>query len=279
MAFEDVFHREAFGAQIAGSTSPVARYLFQKWSDIRRLRAPAYGDFLPDSNARVGENPMVLAATDDGDFVYVHMGPSTMRLVGRDLTGKTVSSVGGSVLRYTESIYRRAVTEFVPVHCIFSANFRDIVDLWERIVLPVQAIQTGGPRFLLLYSEPVNFRADMLERALETIDNAIICTRPVLDASGAIGDAWITFANRAARKLFDLDGDRPDMRTRNLPFVFGEPEVWASLTAPRPVEPRTIWHKHPTTQADYMVSSRLDGDHLIFSVTALGASEGDLVWV
>jgi PAS domain-containing protein len=278
MSGDGVFHREVFGGLIEGSTSPVARHLFAKWSDISRVRAPAYGDFLPDSNPRVTDNLMVLAGTEGGDFVYVSMGEASMRLVGRDLTGKSVSCVDGAVIRYVESIYRRARDEFKPAHCIFSANFREVVDLWERIVLPVQASAASGPTFLLLHSEPVNFRADMFERALETIDNAIICTRPTVDGSGDIADAWIAFANRAARKLFGIT-DRPDQLARSLPFLFSEADVWSKLTAPRPQEPRTILHKHPATQADYMVSSRLAGDHLIFSITAMGANEGDLVWV
>jgi hypothetical protein len=279
MRADGVFHREVFGGLIEGSTSPVARHLFAKWSDIRRVRPPAVGDFLPDSNPRVTENLMVLAATESGDFLYLHMGPSTMRLVGRDLTGKAVSTLGGAVIRYAEGVYRRTRDEFTPAHCIFSANFREVVDLWERIILPVQATAESGPLFLLLHSEPVNFRADMLERALETIDNAIICTRPMVNGAGEIEDAWIAFANRAARQLFGINDECPELKTRSLPFLFCEASVWTSLTTPRPREPRMIWHKHPKTQADYMISSRLAGDHLIFSITAMGASEGDVVWV
>jgi PAS domain-containing protein len=278
MTFDGVFHREVFGGLIQGSTSPVARHLFAKWSDIRRVRAPTYGDFLPDSSPRVTENMMVLAETDGHDFVYLSMGPSSMRLVGRDLTGRLVSSVDGAVIRYVEDIYRKACADFIPAHCIFSANFREVVDLWERIVLPVQASAASGPKLLLLHSEPVNFRADMLERALETIDNAIICTRPTVDPGGNIADAWIAFANRAARKLFGI-ADRPDQLTRSLPFLFCDGDIWDRLVTPRPDEQRTIFHRHPTTQGEYMVSSRLAGDHLIFSVTTMGASESDLVWV
>lgn len=275
---DGVFHREVFGGLIEGSTSPVARHLFAKWSDIRRVRAPTYGDFLPDSSPRVTENMMVLAETESGDFVYLSMGSSSMRLVGRDLTGRLVSAVDGAVIRYVETIYRKACSDFTPAHCIFAANFREVVDLWERIVLPVQASPAAGPKFLILHSEPVNFRADMLERALETIDNAIICTRPTVETGGRIADAWIAFANRAARKLFGI-ADRPDQLTRSLPFLFCENEIWSSLTEPRPEEPRTIFHRHPKTQAEYMISSRLAGDHLIFSVVSMGASDSDLVWV
>ena len=53
MSLDGVFHREVFGGLIEGSTSPVARHLFAKWNDIKRVRAPTYGDFLPDSSPRV----------------------------------------------------------------------------------------------------------------------------------------------------------------------------------------------------------------------------------
>jgi PAS domain-containing protein len=279
MTNDGVFHREVFGGLIEDTTSAPARHLFKKWSEIRRHRTPTYGDFLPDSNPRIAENAMVLIAAESGDFVYLSMGSTTMRLVGRDLTGRSVASLEGAVIRYAETIYRRVRDSFIPAHCLFSANYRDIVDLWERIVLPVQTVQGSGPVCLLLYSEPVNFRANMLERALESVDNAIVCTRPMVDRSGRITDAWITFANRAARNLFDLNDSRPDQMTRKVPFLFGDDSIWAQLTEPRPVEPRTILHRNPKTQADYMISSRLADDHLIFSITSLTAEPGDLVWL
>lgn len=61
--------------------------------------------FLPDSNPRIAENLMILAATDGGDFVYIHMGAASRRLVSRDLTGKTVSALEGAVRRHAETIY------------------------------------------------------------------------------------------------------------------------------------------------------------------------------
>lgn len=151
MTKDGVFHREVFGGLIEGSTSAVARQLFAKWMDIRRLRPPTYGDFLPDPNPKVADNLLVVSAGEGGDFVYLHMGPAALRFVGRDLTGRAVSAVDGAVIRYSETIYRRVRDEMQPAHCIFSANFRDVVDVYERIVLPVRATATSGPTFLLLY--------------------------------------------------------------------------------------------------------------------------------
>jgi hypothetical protein len=279
LSHDGVFHREVYGGLIEGSATPLTRHLFLKWIDISRVRKPSYGDFLPDSNPRVAEGVMVLLAADSGDFTYLQVGPTIARLIGRDLTGKTVSGVEGQVMRHIERVYQRVRDGFVPCHTMFHANFRDIVDLWERIVLPVQAAPESGPTLLLLYSEAVNLRADMLERALGMIDHAVLCARPLFDASGAIVDAAVTFSNRAARNLFGIDDERPDVLARSLPFLFCDDELWRQLTVPRPEESRTVWHKHAQTQADYMISTRLSGDHLIFSVTPVGNAPGDVVWI
>lgn len=273
-----VFHREVFGGLLDDGTSSVVRYLSAKWTDIRSSKLPCYGDFFPDSNPRVMENAMVLVAAESGDFVYLHMGSSTTKLVGRDLTGRTVASLEGGIVRYTEDIYRRVRDSFVPAHCLFSANSRDVVDLWERIVLPVQVAPGSGPTCLLLYSEPVNFRANMLEHALDAADNAILCTRPTIGPEGDIIDAWVTFANGAARNLFNLSETQPAQLARQLPFLFNDDSIWVKLTQPRPLSPHTIWHKNVNTQADYMISSRLSGDSLIFSVASMSTTSGDLAW-
>jgi PAS domain-containing protein len=274
-----VFHREVLGGLVERSTSPTARHLFDKWKQIRRERAPAYGDFLPESERHVSERLMVVSRAESGELVYLQIGAAMPRLLGRDITGCTTVGLDSPVLRYLDKLYRRVLDQFTPAHCIFSAAINDVVDLWERLILPVQMTAGSGPRMLILYSDPANFRADMLERALETIDHAILCVRPAINGDGAIVDGWLAFANRAAQTLFGIGPERRDLQVRSLPFLFSDPAIWTRLTDPVPTEPRTIWHKHPVTQADYMISSRLAGDHLIFSITPVSGSTGDLLWV
>ena len=275
MSGDGVFHREVFGGLIEGSTSPVARHLFAKWSDISRVRAPAYGDFLPDSNPRVTDNLMVLASTEAGDFVYVSMGEASMRLVGRDLTGKSVSCVdGASSATWKASTGARATSSSRR-----PASSRPISAKWWTVgalVLPVQPAPASGPTFLLRIPSRSTSGRHVRARAGDDRTNAIICTRRGSTAP-ATSPIRLDRVRQPRRAQAVRHHERPDQLARSLPFLSAKPIVWSK----RPRRARGAAHhpeQAPSTRPTTGCRAGSTGP-LIFSITAMGANEGDLVWV
>ncbi len=172
-----------------------------------------------------GPDLMVLAPTGDGDYAYVHYGREIIRYVGGDRLGESVSTMTPQLARFTIACCDRALADGVPRYTVHRSLKTVRVCLWERLIMPATA--RDGSRFLIVFSQPLQFREELLTTVLDTSPSGIVALRAIRDDAGNIERTVIITANRRAAAIAGregedlLDGDPQE----SLPFL-ADAMVW-----------------------------------------------------
>ncbi|WP_054143828.1 sensor domain-containing diguanylate cyclase [Bosea sp. AAP35] len=243
---------------------------------LRRFRLSAQGEFGVSYEAfrdevmpEFGADLMVLAPTEDGDYVHLHYGREIIRLVGGSRIGERVSTMTPQVARFTIACCDHALADGMPRYTVHRALKTVRVSLWERLIMPATA--RDGSRLLIVFSRPLQFREELLTTVLDTSPAGIVALRVVRDDEGTIERTVIITANRRAATIAGREGeDLVDTDAQvSLPFL-ADAAVWRrclyaiELRRPDMIETafaangQTIW---------LQISVALLGDGLVLTIT------------
>ncbi len=153
---------------------------------LRRL--PRWMD--PDLIVAVAEGP--------DDFRYERYGSATTDLTGFDMTGHAVSEFEGPLCDFFRSIFKRSLTERIPIATVHRVGHFHHRPLWERVILPT--LRNGAPTVLYMVNRARRIGDDIGQKRPRAKGNALLLLQ-FLRKDGAIVDAQIVGANQAARNL------------------------------------------------------------------------------
>ena len=225
---------------------------------------------------------MVITPDGNGDYLYVHYGRALVRLIGKDHTGGTVSSLPPEIARFTTACYDRVLSEGRPAYTVHRTLRTTRVGIWERLILPTTA--KDGQRHLIVFCRSMNFNEEFLTTLLETSPSGILALQAVRDDTDRshIKGLTVVTANARAASLCGLgEVSLAEEEARDvLPFL-ADDEIWHrcryALELRRPdqfdvsfrIGERDVW---------LQVALALLGDGLVMTLTDITAlMEANLV--
>lgn len=121
------------------------RRLCHRWRVARRERngVPASGDLDPGFLAEIDDYMALLVKRGD-DLHYLRFGRSLAKAYGRDMTGLSVDDFPTRIGQLFRSVYRLSEAYRVPVFSQHKPPPTVAVDLWLRLVVPLDETESGN---------------------------------------------------------------------------------------------------------------------------------------
>ncbi|MBI3507934.1 MAG: hypothetical protein HY059_24120 [Proteobacteria bacterium] len=99
-------------------------------------------------------NLMELDVLPDGDLLYVHCGRNVARAFGANVEGRRTSELPTPISKVFLSVYQLAIKHPMPFSTRHSSPLDD-VGHWHRLILPVDAAESGRARRFVVCSLPI----------------------------------------------------------------------------------------------------------------------------
>jgi signal transduction histidine kinase len=194
------------GIESVVSNADVLALLFA-WQALPRRNAdlPDVNDFalhkepVTEALRQLAPKVMVLEALDDGDFKYLHYGLEISRHSLINMTGKRVSEFGGILAPFFLDCYRNVQAKRRPVYTLHYSDRAPSVYTWERLILPLRRPDDGLT--LVVYNQPLEMRAHLLDAVLNGSRDAILALRRVVGETPGQTDWMILVANKTMSRL------------------------------------------------------------------------------
>ena len=208
MATETPFwHRMVWDEIESVVTNADALALLFAWQALPRRNAdlPNVDDFalhkepLAEPLRQFAPRVMVLDALDDGDFQYLHYGVEISRHSQINMTGKRVSEFGGVLAPFFLGCYRGVQARRQPVYTLHYSDRASSVFTWERLILPLQ--RADGGLTLIVYNQPLEMRAHLLDAVLDGSRDGILALRRVVGEVPGQTDWMVLVANKTMAAL------------------------------------------------------------------------------
>jgi hypothetical protein len=228
----------SYGAAIqAVTSSPAIKFLLSKWT---ALNAAGKLDvqLLTEGTYDVPAKSIYMISIGD-DFLYMHVGAKIRDLLGKDVTGKLLSSMDGDISSDLHDAYAATVRYRAPIYARFTSPRTENVLLWERIILPLPVGENGT--ILVCYSEVMSHQAEVYEYVFKHSPVPMLTIYPIFAPDGALDDGWIVLINQLAREVFGVPDVRGNRRVRELK-AFQRPDFWAQIASlyPQSDPPGTV---------------------------------------
>lgn len=222
--------------------SPFLRTRLESW--IRATRAAGAVPLLKDlygaeEEARLDESMLLIQ--QGTDFVYVHQGSSSVREYGKIFRGVLLSTITGSMSASFRSTYNAAIHDLRPRYMQFRTDFSTRHVRWERIALPLVSDENLTTKFLLLYSEPLDDKLEILQAAFDRSSIGMIAAAKAIGEDKSLEDAEILLINARARAMLKLPEEAPQISSvRELRDWVQNNRKWTQVTEPKTTSGRTI---------------------------------------
>jgi len=110
------------------------------------------------------------------------------------MTGKRVSDFGGVLGPFFLDCYRSVQAQRQPLYTLHYSDRASSVYTWERLILPLQ--RSDGTPMLVVYNQPLEMRAHLLEAVLDGSHDAILALRRVVGEVPGQTDWMVLVANK-----------------------------------------------------------------------------------
>ena len=201
------WHRMVWDEIESAVSNPDVLALLFAWQALPRRNAglPDVDDFalheepVAEPLRQFAPKVMVLDALDDGDFKYLHYGVEISRHSQINMTGKLVSDFGGVLAHFFLDCYRRVQAQQRPVYTLHYSDRGASVYTWERLILPLR--RADGGMTLVVYNQPLEMRAHLLNAVLDGSRDAILALRRVVGEVPGRTDWMVLVANKTMARL------------------------------------------------------------------------------
>jgi hypothetical protein len=192
-----------------------------------------------EEEAHLDDAMLVLQQGDD--FIYVHQGTKSVHEYGKVFRGVLLSTVPGNMSLSFRRHYNAAAHDLRPRYMQFRTDFSARHVRWERIVLPLVSDEKQTSKFLLLYSEPLDDRLDILQAAFDRSSIGMIAAAKTIGEEKTLEDAAILLVNSRARSMLAIEADSPPISTvRDLRAWVQSVKKWEQIGDPKTTSGKTI---------------------------------------
>lgn len=195
------------------------------------------------------DDAMLLLQQGD-DFVYVHQGTNSVHEYGKIFRGVLLSSIPGNMGTSFRRHYNAALADMRPRYMQFRTDFSARHVRWERIVLPLVSDENQTTKFLLLYSEPLDDKLEILQAAFDKSSIGMVAATKTIGEEKSLEDATILLVNNRARSMLGMDEDFiPISTVRDLRAWVQNVRKWEMLSEPKTTSGKTIVGYHDREKA------------------------------
>lgn len=222
--------------------SPFLRSRLESWLKASRLAGapPLLKDLYGFEDENHLEDAMLLQQQGD-DFVYVHQGTRSVHEYGKVFRGALLSSIPGNLSLSLRRQYNTASTTMRPRYLQFRTDFSARHVRWERIVLPIVSDEKMTTRYLLIYSEPLDDKLDILQAAFDRSAIGMVAATRTIGEDRTLEDATVLLANQRARSMLGMDDQQlPVSTVRDLRAWIQNIRKWELLDEPKTTQGKTI---------------------------------------
>lgn len=186
------------------------------------------------------DDAMLLLQQGD-DFVYVHQGTNSVQEYGKLFRGVLLSSIPGNMGLSFRRHYNAALSDMRPRYMQFRTDFSARHARWERVVLPLVSDENQTSKFLLLYSEPLDDKLEILQAAFDKSSIGMVAAAKTIGEDKTLEDAAILLVNHRARSMLGMDEDFiPVSSVRDLRAWVQNVRKWEQLGEPKTTSGKTI---------------------------------------
>lgn len=186
------------------------------------------------------DDAMLLLQQGD-DFIYVHQGAKSVREYGKVFRGVQLSSIPGNMSLSLRRHYNAAAYDMRPRYMQFRTDFSGRHVRWERIVLPLVSDQKLTTKFLLLYSEPLDDKLEILQAAFDRSPIGMVAAAKTIGEEKALEDAAILLVNNRACSMLGMEEDSiPVSTVRDLRAWVQNVRKWEQIGEPKTTSGKTI---------------------------------------
>lgn len=183
----------------------------------------------------------MLLMQQGNDFIYVHQGSSSVREYGMIFRGVLLSSLTGSMTSSFRRVYNAAMSDMRPRYMQFRTDFSARHVRWERIALPLVSDEHQTTKFLMLYSEPMDDKLDILQATFDRSSIGMIAAAKALGESRSLEDAEILLINARAKTMLGLGEDDNKLNcVRDMRDWVQNKLKWVLVSEPKSTSGRTI---------------------------------------
>ena len=100
---------------------------------------PLATDVEPADLRRWLPNLLIMHVRPNGNFYYSYYGRALVRAFGESRLGQTLADLPEAVSATLREEYGLVCRQRSPIHRIYTANFNDVRQTWERVVLPLSS--------------------------------------------------------------------------------------------------------------------------------------------
>ncbi len=186
------------------------------------------------------DDAMLLLQQGD-DFVYVHQGTNSVQEYGKIFRGVLLSSIPGNMGLSFRRHYNAALSDMRPRYMQFRTDFSVRHARWERVVLPLVSDENQTTKFLLLYSEPLDDKLEILQAAFDKSSIGMVAAAKTIGEEKTLEDAAILLVNHRARSMLEMDEDFiPVSTVRDLRAWVQNVRKWEQIGEPKTTLGKTI---------------------------------------
>ena len=137
--------------------------------------------------------------------------------------------------------YNAAMRDMKPRYMQFRTDSASRYVRWERIVLPLVSDERQTSRFLLLYSEPLDDKLDILQATFDRSSVGMIAATQTIGEYKSLEDATILLINNRARSMLGMVEDSTPVSTvRDLRAWVQNVRKWEVIGEPKTTSGKTI---------------------------------------
>lgn len=186
------------------------------------------------------DDAMLLLQQGD-DFIYVHQGTKSVHEYGKIFRGVLLSTIPGNMSQSFRRHYNAAAYDLKPRYMQFRTDFSARHVRWERIVLPLVSDEKQTTRFLLLYSEPLDDKLEILQAAFDRSSIGMVAAAKTIGEEKTLEDAAILLVNSRARSMLGMSEESIPVNTvRDLRAWVQNVRKWEQIGEPKTTSGKTI---------------------------------------
>lgn len=230
------------GAVFSVCRSQFLRTRLESWIKASRSggAAPLLKDLYGFEEETRLDDAMLLLQQND-DFIYVHQGAKSAHEYGRIFRGVLLSSIPGTMSQSFRRNYNAALADMRPRYMQFRTDFSARHVRWERIVLPLVSDEKETTKFLLMYSEPLDDKMEILQSTFDRSAVGMVAATKMIGEDKTLEDASILLVNHRARSMLGMDDETlPVSTVRDLRAWVQNIRKWEQIGEPKTTSGKTI---------------------------------------
>jgi hypothetical protein len=209
--------------------SPELRSAYDRWMRLVEKKLPRLNELL-DTGPIAALNDGILFLRLPNDFLFLHHGVASAKLIGANLAGKLLSERDTPVARALKSVFTKSADLAEPFYTRNVSSVGTNQSFFvEQLILPIAADEQRQVSFLLNFTAPLDDKNEVLKAIFDRSQIGMIAAASSHDTKGKLQDGRILLINAKAKTILRLSDPPPIHTVRDLGLWFSDGALWTKV--------------------------------------------------